>query len=118
MAESPKQRLLVMNGQRLLQTAQASGWATSKVDKAGALKPGIYDLHLSKSADRARSYEGTMLFADTGSVYQQVGKDLIRHKRADFANVPEPGATIHIQYEGDRAVVATSTAKLVRGRGR
>ena len=34
-----KQRLLVMNGQRIVQAEQEGAWANQKVDKAGALKP-------------------------------------------------------------------------------
>jgi hypothetical protein len=35
-AETPmKQRLLVMNGQRLVQIEKEGQWATDKVDKAG-----------------------------------------------------------------------------------
>ena len=40
-APQMKQRLLVMNGQRIVQTDQCRAWANQKVDKAGALKPGI-----------------------------------------------------------------------------
>ena len=37
-----KQRLLVMNGQKLVQSEQGGQWVTSKVEKAGAIKPGLY----------------------------------------------------------------------------
>ena len=36
-----KQRLLVMNGQRIVQAEQGGAWTNEKVDKAGALKPGM-----------------------------------------------------------------------------
>lgn len=118
MAESSRQRLLVMNGQRLLQTSQAGSWVTSKVDKAGALKPGIYALHLAKPADKTLTYDGPFLFADSTSVYQKAGKDVIKHKREDFSSVPGPGTDIGVRYDGGKALVAPSTAKLVRGRSR
>ena len=69
-----KQRVLVMNGQRLLQNEQGGQWATSKVDKAGAIKPGIYDIYLAGNADKAKTYAGVIVHADGASVYQQVGK--------------------------------------------
>jgi hypothetical protein len=42
MAHPIKQRLLVMNGQRILQTQahQGADWINQSVSKAGALKPG------------------------------------------------------------------------------
>lgn len=107
-----------MNGQRLVQAAQANGWATQKVDKAGALKPGIYDLYLATPVDKSRTYDGTMLYADSASVYQKVGKDYIKHQREDFAKIPEPGSAVNIRYDGGRAVVASTAATLARGRSR
>ncbi len=118
MAEPVKQRLLVMNGQRLLQTAQAGSWATSKVDRAGTLKPGIYDLHLSKIADKSKGYDGPMLFADSASVYQKAGKDIVKHDRASFAKLPEPGADFSVRYDGENVLVTATTVSLVRGRSR
>ena len=35
-----KERLLVMNGQRIVQAEKDGAWTNQKVDKAGALKPG------------------------------------------------------------------------------
>ena len=49
------QRLLVMNGQRLLQSEQGGQWNTDKVEKAGTIKPGIYNIHLSAQADKAKT---------------------------------------------------------------
>lgn len=118
MAESTKQRLLVMNGQRLLQAASDRGWATQKVDKAGALKPGIYDLHRAEFADRSKTYEGTMLFADKAFVYQKVGAGFVKHTRDCFSAVPDAGATMSVRYDGDKAVVTASAVKLAKSRSR
>lgn len=118
MTETAKQRLLVMNGQRLLQSAQGGEWATKKVDKAGALKPGIYDLYLATPADKTKAYDGTILYADKTSVYQKVAKSYIKHDRQDFSALPDSGQLTRIHYDDGKAVVAQSTPKLVQGRGR
>ena len=47
-----KNRLLVMNGQRIFQIEEGGMWRNEKVDKAGLLKPGIYNLYLAGSAER------------------------------------------------------------------
>jgi hypothetical protein len=110
-----KQRLLVMNGQRLVQSELEGQWVTSKVDKAGLIKPGIYNIHLSIAADRANSYGGVILHADKEHVYQQTGKALIKHALTDFAKVPEVGSNFSIRYDSNKAVIAHSSVKLGRG---
>jgi hypothetical protein len=112
---SMKQRLLVMNGQKLLQSEQGGQWATTKVDKAGALKPGIYNLHLAMPADKAKSHDGFVLHLDKEHLYQQVGKSFIRHALADFGKAPETGSIASISYDGDKALVAAASAKQSRG---
>ena len=72
-----KQRLLVMNGQRLVQSEQGGQWNTDKVEKAGTIKPGIYNIHLSAQADKAKTQDGVIVYADQDHIYQQVGKSLI-----------------------------------------
>ena len=110
-----KQRLLVMNGQRLLQSEQGGQWKTDKVEKAGTIKPGIYNIHLSAQADKANTYDGVILYADKNNVYQQIGKNFVKHDRTAFDKVPEIGSNSSIKYDNNKAVVSSSTIKLSRG---
>ena len=110
-----KQRLLVMNGQKLLQSEQGGQWATIKVDKAGAIKPGIYNIHLAMPADKAKSHDGLVLHLDMEHLYQQVGKVFIRHALEDFGNAPDTGSIASIHYDGDRAVTVAGSVKQSRG---
>ena len=87
-----KQRLLVMNGSRIVQNEQEGQWKSEKVDKAGALKPGIYNLYLASRADKAATHSGVIVHADKDNVYQQVGRNYVMHARADFDKVPEIGS--------------------------
>jgi cell filamentation protein len=109
-----KQRLLVMNGQKLLQTERAGEWQVDKVDKAGVIRPGIYNLYLATPADPVSVHVGVVLHADAESVYQQVGKAFVRHDRTRFNQVPSPGAHVSIRYEHHQAVVAPAPLKLGR----
>jgi cell filamentation protein len=109
-----KQRLLVMNGQKLLQTERAGQWEVDKVEKAGAIKPGIYNIYLSTPADQASAHIGVVLHADTQFVYQHVGKTFVRHDRASFDQVPPLGANVSIRYHNDQAVVTAAAVKLGR----
>ena len=109
-----KQRLLVMNGQRLVQCEQAGKWDTVKVEKAGTLKPGIYDIHLSSPAQTAKAYEGPILHADKDFIYQQVGKSYIKHDRAAFDTAPEIGSNSSIKYDNGKIVLTPSSLKVGR----
>lgn len=68
-----KERLLVMNGQRIVQAEKDGAWTNQKVDKAGALKPGIYNLYTAQAADKKQTHAGVIVHADATNVYQQIG---------------------------------------------
>ena len=110
-----KQRLLVMNGQRIVQSEQGGQWKTDKVEKANAVKPGIYHIHLATQADKSKSHDGVILHIDRESVYQQVGKNFIAHALGDFMKVPDVGANASVKYEAGKAVVSKAAVKLSRG---
>lgn len=114
-----KQRLLVMNGSRIVQHERESQWHSDKVDKAGALKPGIYNLYLASLADKTAAHCGVILHADKERVYQQVGKNYVMHDRSDFDKVPEIGSVKSVSYDAQgKASVSAETVQLSRGRSR
>ena len=93
-----KQRLLVMNGQRLVQIEREGHWATEKVEKAAGVKPGIYNIYLAASADKAKAHEGIVVHVDQDHLYQQIGKGFVRHLLADFDKVPDIGINVSVKY--------------------
>jgi hypothetical protein len=111
-----KNRLLVMNGQRIFQIEQGGTWQNEKVEKAGLLKPGIYNLYLAGSADKSQTYQGAVVYVDKEAVYQQVGKQFIRHDRQDFDKVPELGLASSVHYEQGRALASAVIAAQKRAR--
>lgn len=110
-----KSRVLVMNGQRIIQNEKAGEWANAKVEKAGAVKPGIYNIYLATPADKAKTHDGVVIHSDKESVIQQVGKSFVRHDLAAFPKKPEVGANVSISYHKGQAVVGAPAAKLSRG---
>lgn len=105
-----KQRILVMNGQRLVQTEQGGEWNTGKVEKAGNFKAGIYNLYRATDADKKQEYVGMILHTDNAYVYQQKGREVLRHDRKDFTVAPEHGAIKSISYdEQSRAITVSAT---------
>lgn len=96
-----------MNGHRALQNLTENGWKTTGLIKPveEGIKPGIYNLFISKEADTENNvYEGLLLFVDKqkGIVYQQVKQDFITHKLELFEKPPTAGKTVSIQYENEK----------------
>lgn len=109
-----RRRLLVMNGQRVLQSEQGGQWQVDKVERAAALKPGIYNLYLAMPADRAKVHEGLILHVDQEHVFQQVGKAYVAHDRTAFYRLPEVGQAKRIGYDGAKAIVADASLAKAR----
>lgn len=110
-----KQRLVVMNGQKLVQNEGAGEWVTGKVEKAGSIRPGLYNLYLAHEADRGTVHEGLILYADNGHVFQQAGKTLVKHPVNAFDTLPETGKLTQIKYAEGKAQAVVAVQR--RGRG-
>lgn len=106
-----KQRIVVMNGQRIVQTEQGGEWKNVQVAKAGDLKAGIYNLYRADFALKTKESIGMILHTDNDYVYQQQGREVLRHDRKDFTVVPKPGALLSISYD-DQAQAITVAATL------
>lgn len=100
-----KQRVLVMNGQRLLQNSIEGEWVVAKVDKAGSLKPGIYNIFNADSASRKLKHEGIVLHKNDEFLYQQVSSKIIKHAISNFQSIPVVGEYVGISYSGSIASI-------------
>jgi len=109
------QRVVVMNGQRVLQHLSGDKWVTAKVGKAGQIKPGVYNLASAVVAEPGKTYDGAILHADSEHVYQQSGKHVVRHEARRFAVVPDVGVQLALQDNGGAIAVLQVVA--TRGRG-
>ena len=110
-----KQRLLVMNGQKILQHEHEGRWLNDKVEKAGLLKPGIYNLYLASQADKTRIHDGVILHADKDHVFQQEGKNFVKHDWGDFRRAPAVGSNCSITYDQGKAIASAAPHALSRG---
>lgn len=112
-----RERLLVLNGQRIVQAEKDGAWTNQKVDKAGGLKPGIYNLYLAHAVDKQQqqTFDGVIVHVDSSKIYQQIGKNFVVHSLLDFGKVPEIGSTNSISYSGSgKANVVEVSPKLTR----
>lgn len=108
-----KQRILVMNGQRIVQSEYDNQWVTTKVGKAGQIPPGIYNISTSTPALKDKAYDGVVVHADQENIYQLVGKNCIRHSAHDFQKAPPIGTNATIRYDASQA----SSTELVQQQG-
>jgi hypothetical protein len=106
-----KIRLVVMNGQRIIQHEEQGKWQNHKVEKAGTLKPGIYNVYLAAPAERHKTYEGVIVHAEDGAVYQQVGRGFVMHARNDLDSTPVIGGMYRIEHGANKASVAAVGAR-------
>ncbi|MCP5246112.1 MAG: conjugal transfer protein TraO [Burkholderiales bacterium] len=110
-----KQRLLVMNGQKLVQNEVDGTWKTIKVTKAPGLKAGIYNIYLAKEAETANhSYEGLIIHVDKDFFYQKSGNEFIKHSSKYFLKLPEVGKIITVRYDNE----ATQTNETIPAKTR
>jgi predicted ABC-type ATPase len=117
-----KQRLIVLNGQRILQENISGIWENKKVDKAGALGPGIYNLYAATQANKSIHHEGTIVFTTEEKVYQQVKGRIVTHNRKDFDvmnnTALEVGKTVNIGYDTKEKASVSAAPKLSKSRTR
>lgn len=111
-----KERLLVMNGSKIVQASKDGDWQNQKVEKAGNLKPGIYNIYNSKDADKTKECSGVIVHTDNDRLYQQVGKSFVAHSVADFTKLPEIGSNQAISYGSDGKALIGAAKKLERAK--
>lgn len=104
-----KKRLIVMNGQKILQTQVNDEWETTGTIKKAeeGIKPGIYNIYLAKVASANTQYEGKILYIDKENAifYQQVNKDFIVHQLNAVDGKPIAGKEVAISYDGENATL-------------
>ena len=104
-----KKRLIVMNGQKVLQTLVNDEWETTGTIKKAeeGIKPGIYNIYLAKVASANTQYQGKTLYIDKENAifYQQVNKDFIVHQLNAADGKPVAGKDVAITYDGEKATL-------------
>ena len=109
MTTPAKLRMIVMNGQKILQTQNNNEWETmgtiKKVDEG--IKPGVYNIYLATAPVDKNQYEGKIIYIDKENTvfYQQVKKDFIVHRLNAVDGKPVAGKDVTIQYDGEKATL-------------
>lgn len=113
-----RERLLVMNGSRVLQSESgANDWQNVKVTPgADGLKPGFYNLFSAQKAEANGQYQGQVVHADKSKVFQQVGKSMVAHDAGAFKQPPTIGKAYTVAYSNGAATVSEGQSQ-ARSRG-
>ena len=105
-----KLRMIVMNGQRIIQALVNNEWETTGTIKKAeeGIKPGIYNIYLAQKPEDKKQYEGKILYVDKENevFYQQTGKDFIVHQLNAIGGKPIAGKDVIIEYDGEKAHLA------------
>lgn len=109
-----KLRMIVMNGQRIIQALVNNEWETTgtikKVEEG--IKPGIYNIYLAQKPEDKKQYEGKILYIDKENevFYQQTGKDFIVHQLNTINGKPVAGKDVVVEYGGEKAHLSQADA--------
>lgn len=109
MTTPAKLRMIVMNGQKILQTQNNNEWETvgtiKKVDEG--IKPGVYNIYLATAPVDKNQYQGQIIYIDKENsvFYQQVKKDFIVHQLNAVDGKPVAGKDVAITYDGEKATL-------------
>ena len=109
-----KLRMIVMNGQRIIQALVNNEWETTgtikKVEEG--IKPGIYNIYLAQKPEDKKQYEGKILYVDKENevFYQQSEKDFIVHQLNAINSKPVAGKDVVIDYDGEKANLTQADA--------
>ncbi len=102
-----KLRIVVMNGQKIIQALLNNEWETTGTIKKAeeGIRPGIYNIYLAKPPHDKKQYEGKILHIDKENAvfYQQTGKDFIVHQLNEINGKPVAGKDVVIEYDGEKA---------------
>ena len=107
-------RMIVMNGQRIIQALINNEWETTgtikKVEEG--IKPGIYNIYLAKTPEDKKQYEGKILYIDKENevFYQQTGKDFVVHQLNAISGKPVVGKDVVVEYDGEKAHLSQADA--------
>ena len=119
MTTPDKLRMIVMNGQKILQTQNNNEWETTgtikKVDEG--IKPGVYNIYLATAPVDKNQYQGQIIYIDKENsvFYQQVKKDFIVHQLNAVDGKPIAGKDVVIAYDEEKATLTLmDTLKIKR----
>jgi hypothetical protein len=106
-----KQRILVMNGQRLIENQVDGKWKTIKVTKAESLKGGIYNIFMAKNANKNEKNEGILVHATSSEFYIKTAFGFVKYENLEGIKLPQIGSHIIVDFVDDKLLVQNAIIK-------
>lgn len=106
-----KQRILVMNGQRLIESQVDGKWKTIKVTKAESLKGGVYNIFMAKDADKNARTEGILVHATNTEFYIKTPYGFVKHEHIEDIKLPQIGTQVSVFYENEKLFIQKEVIK-------
>lgn len=107
-----KQRILVMNGQRLIENLDENGkWKTIKVSKAESLKGGIYNIFTAKDADNKMGASGILIHTTKDEFFIKTPYGFLKYELTEQIKLPAIGSNINVSYENDQIKILKDSIK-------
>ena len=106
-----KLRILVMNGQRLIENQVDGKWKTIKVTKAESLKGGIYNIFMAKEADKSEKSEGILVHFTSSELFIKTPYGFIKYENPGDIKLPHIGSHVSVGYQDDKLSIQNTAIK-------
>lgn len=101
-------RLIVMGGKVALQSMDGAGrWTPHYIKRCEAIQPGVYQLLRASEPAPGGVYTGALLARHDGFIYQESGKNIIRHAAELFSDIQvDAGDVATIDYSAPQPTIS------------
>ena len=96
-----KYKILVLNGQRLVERFEDNKWKTVRSYKAGSLKGGIYNIFMAKDGNINEVIEGILVHSTKEEIFLRCNFGFVRYDIPQKFKLPEIGSAVTVMFDHD-----------------
>lgn len=96
-----KQRILVLNGQRLIEQLENDEWKTIKVAKAEELTGGVYNIFTARDGDTKQNHQGVLVHATKEELFLQCNFGFLKFDLPNDIKLPAIGSHIKLSFDNN-----------------
>lgn len=114
-----KQRILVLNGQRLLENFENDEWKTIKTYKFNSLPGGVYNIFAARDGEKEKNSEGLLVHASENEFYLKSAFGMLKYEINEYLKLPGIGSFIKVAFDENKQIIVNTvdqkqTHKLTR----
>lgn len=103
-----KQRILVLNGQRLIERWEDEEWKTTKVAKAEELKGGVYNIFTARDGNKNQVTQGILVHATKDEIFLKGNYGFMKFDITEDTKIPAIGSHVNLSYDQDSLKIEKS----------